>query len=33
MEPANFLAVRIGRLVPASLVRRFRQAQRGEVAA
>jgi GNAT superfamily N-acetyltransferase len=33
MEPANFLAVRIGRSVPPGLLRRFRQAQRGELAA
>ncbi len=33
MEPANFLAVRVGCLVPADLMRRFRQAQRGERAA
>ncbi len=30
LEPLNFLAVRIGRDVPAALVRRFRLAQRGE---
>ncbi|MDR7418652.1 MAG: GNAT family N-acetyltransferase [Armatimonadota bacterium] len=33
MEPANFLAVRIGRDVPADLLRRFRQSERGERAA
>lgn len=33
MEPANFLAVRVGREVPAELLRRFRLAQRGERAA
>lgn len=33
MEPANFLAVRVGREVPAALLRRFRSAQRGERAA
>lgn len=33
MEPANFLAVRIGAEVPADLVRRFRMAARGERAA
>lgn len=33
MDPSNFLAVRIGREVPAGLVRRFRQALRGEMAA
>lgn len=33
MEPANFLAVRVGRDVPAALLRRFRSAQRGERAA
>lgn len=33
MEPANFLAVRIGRQAPPDLVRRFRQSQRGERAA
>lgn len=33
LEPVNFLAVRIGRLVPAALIHRFRQAQRGEAAA
>lgn len=30
LEPLNFLAVRIGRDVPAALVNRFRLAQRGE---
>jgi GNAT superfamily N-acetyltransferase len=33
MEPANFLAVRVGRQVPPQLLRRFRSAQRGEQAA
>lgn len=33
MEPSNFLAVRVGHEVPAGLLRRFRQAQRGEMAA
>lgn len=33
MEPANFLAVRIGRQVSADLLRRFRQTERGERAA
>jgi hypothetical protein len=33
MEPANFLAVRVGRDVPADLLRRFRRSQRGERAA
>jgi GNAT superfamily N-acetyltransferase len=33
MEPANFLAVRVGRKVPADLLRRFRQSERGERAA
>jgi GNAT superfamily N-acetyltransferase len=33
MEPVNFLAVRIGRLVSPDLVRRFRRVQRGELAA
>lgn len=33
MEPANFLAVRVGRLVAPDLLRRFRQSQRGELAA
>jgi GNAT superfamily N-acetyltransferase len=33
MEPANFLAVRIGCQVPSDLIRRFRQSQRGERAA
>jgi GNAT superfamily N-acetyltransferase len=32
LEPVNFLAVRIGRLVPPPLLRRFRQAERGEAA-
>lgn len=30
LEPVNFLAVRVGRSVPAALLRRMRQAQRGE---
>jgi GNAT superfamily N-acetyltransferase len=33
MEPANFLAVRVGREVSRDLVRRFRQSERGERAA
>jgi GNAT superfamily N-acetyltransferase len=33
MEPANFLAVRVGCQVQADLLRRFRHAQRGERAA
>jgi hypothetical protein len=33
MEPANFLAVRIGSEVPADLLRRFRMSQHGERAA
>jgi GNAT superfamily N-acetyltransferase len=33
MEPANFLAVRIGREVSSDLLRRFRQTERGERAA
>lgn len=33
MEPANFLAVRIGREVSPDLLRRFRQSERGERAA
>jgi hypothetical protein len=33
MEPANFLAVRIGGEVPADLLRRFRLSERGERAA
>ena len=32
LEPVNFMAVRIGRLVPSALIRRFRQAERGEAA-
>lgn len=33
MDPSNFLAVRIGQEVPSGLLRRFRQALRGEMAA
>jgi GNAT superfamily N-acetyltransferase len=33
MDPSNFLAVRVGQEVPAGLLRRFRQALRGELAA
>lgn len=33
LEPVNFLAVRVGRQVPPDLVRRFRQAQRGDLVA
>jgi hypothetical protein len=33
MEPANFLAVRIGNHVSADLLRRFRLSERGERAA
>ncbi|MDR7484065.1 MAG: GNAT family N-acetyltransferase [Armatimonadota bacterium] len=33
MDPNNFLAVRVGRDVPPRLLRRVRQAQRGELAA